>query len=336
MDTKEKRVSGKPRTAAASSGGGSGAKTGASGKTRRTPSKAAEGKLAGAAAKKKKPARRRSDTQSNQDVVYVQPSPFNKGRFILSLVIVVAVVMAIALGLAIFFKVDGKMIFVSGVDKYTEAQVIEASGIKHADNLFSVSAARVSSNIIAKLPYISRVRVGIKLPDTVKIEVEELEVVYSVADSAGNWWLVSSDGRVVEKTNSADALQHTQITGVEIRETSVGEIAEAWQPAAEEIDGETVPVTVYASEKLSVALSIVQYLEDCGIIGELTSIDVTNLGDIQMKYGEKYKILLGNSLELYYKIQVLSGILKEGTQESGVLDISFTVWPDEVGHRPFS
>ena len=49
------------------------------------------------------------------DVVYTPPKPFKRGKFVLSLVTVVAVVMAIVLGMSIFFKVEN--IKVSGCQK---------------------------------------------------------------------------------------------------------------------------------------------------------------------------------------------------------------------------
>jgi len=254
----------------------------------------------------------------------------------LCIVIAVAVVLAVVFGMAIFFKVDADKILVAGNQKYSIAQIVDASGIKDGENLFSVSEARVSTCIIAELPYVNRVRVGIKLPDTVKIEIEELEVVYSVEDDAGGWWLIRSDGRVIEQTNSAEAQQHTCLLGIKITEAVVGENAKTWQPEENTQEGETAPITVRASEQLTTACTILQYLEENGIIGELASVDVTNLGDIQLWYGEKYQILLGDTMELNYKIRTLSSTLQQNSDiQSGILDISFTVWPNEVGYTPF-
>lgn len=337
METKEKTVPRKPRKPA--SGGEHGTKAKTVERTRRPPRKTAEGKSKTTAknAAAGKTSQRSSRRQPSPDVVYVQPMPFNRGRFILCIVIAVAVVLAVIFGMAIFFKVDAEKIQVSGTDKYSVTQIVEASGIKDGENLFSVSEPRVSSSIIARLPYVKQVRVGIKLPDTVKIEIEELTVVYSIEDSAGGWWLIRSDGNVIEQTNSADAKRYTKLLGVKLQDPVVGQPAKAFQPVSDTPEGETAPVTVLASEQISVACTVMQYLEDSGIIGELASIDVTNLGDIQLWYGEKYQILLGDSLELSYKIRTLRSSLEQmGDYQSGVLDISFTVWPDKVGYTPFS
>ena len=284
------------------------------------------------------PVRRRTpQNRPSPDLVYVQPTPFNRGRFVLGLLIVVAVVLAVIFGMSLFFKVDADKIQVSGTEKYTAWQIREASGIKDGENLLSISEPKISSNIEAALPYVNKVRVGIKLPDTVKIEIEELDVVYSAEATDGTWWLLRSDGYVVEKTNSADAESYTKLLGVKLAAPEQGQQAAAEQPATESAEGETVPVTVLASEQLSVALSIAQYLEDCGVIGDAKSIDVTHMGNLELWYGDRYQVTLGNNLELSRKIRSMKAAIDQmGDYQSGILDVSFTTWPNEVGYTPFS
>ena len=281
--------------------------------------------------------RRQTRNRPSPDVVYVQPAPFNKTRFFLCLLIAVAVVLAVIFGMSIFFKVDADKITVSGTEKYTAWQIREASGIKDGENLLSINEPRISSAIREALPYVNKVRVGIKLPDTVKIEIEELDVVYSAEDVEGNWWLLRSDGYIVEKTNSADAEQYTKLLGIKLTEPAQGEQAKAYQQTQTGEDGETEPVTVLASEQLSTALSIVQYLEDCGVIGDAESVDVTNMGDLQLWYADRYQVTLGDGLELSRKIRSMKAAIDQMSDyQSGILDVSFTTWPNEVGYTPFS
>ena len=330
METKERKTP--PKTRKTSPEGAKSTKSNTAVKNK-APSKKTERKPSSAGSTQ----RRRSTKRPSPDVVYVQPMPFNRGRFILCIMIAVAVVLAVLFGMSIFFKVDADKILVSGMEKYSVAQIVEAAGIEDGENLFSVNEAQISSRIIDRLPYVKQARVGIKLPDTVKIEIEELEVVYSVEADDGSWWLIRSDGGVIEQTNSADAQLYTQLLGVKLAEPVAGQPAQALQPITETPEGETEPVTVRASEQLSVACTVMQYMEDSGIIGEMSSIDVTNLGDIQLWYGEEYQILLGDTMEMSFKIRTMKATLEQvGQYQSGVLDISFTVWPDKVGYTPFS
>ena len=314
MDTKErKRPAGQTRRPASGSGA-------ARSKTGKKPPA-------------KRPQRKRTVKAPGVDVVYAQPSPFNKYRFLLYLASVVAVVLAIIFGMSIFFKVS--TVTVVGNEKYTAWDIREASGIQDGENLLSVSEARVSNSITSKLPYVYKVRVGIKLPDTVKLEIEEIDVVYSVQGSDGSWWLMRSDGMLTEKASDADAKQHTKILGVQLRDPEQGQQAVAYQP--EQPEGETVPVTVLTSEQLQVALTIAQYLEGSGVIGGATSINVEKPGSLELWFGERYQVQLGDSMELGYKIRSMkSAIDQMGDYQSGILDVSFTTWPDEVGYTPFS
>lgn len=283
------------------------------------------------AVKQKQKRRPPSAKKPTPDVVYTPPGPFNRNRFLLQLASVIAVVLALLFGMSIFFKVDGERITVSGNEKYSAWQVREASGIQDGENLLTVSQAKISSSIIAALPYVEEVRVGIKLPDTVKIEIVELDVVYAVEAQDSSWWLMRADGGIIEKTTAADAQGYTRVLGVKVTDPQVGQKAAAYQPVSEETtaDGQPVPVTVNAAQQLEAAISVLQYLEDNGVIGEAASVDVTNLGSLEMWYEDRFQIILGDSTQMSYKIGLAKGAISElEAYDSGVLDVSLTVQPD--------
>ncbi len=286
-------------------------------------------------AKRPQTKRRQPVKAPSADVVYTQPGPFNKYRFLLYLATVIAVVLAIVFGMSIFFKVS--TVTVTGNEKYSAWDIREASGIQDGENLLSISEPKISNSITSKLSYVNKVRVGIKLPDTVKIEIVEFDVVYSVEATDGSWWLMRADGVLAEKVNSADAEQHTKILGIQIADPAVGQQAVAYQPTSEGEGGETVPVTVLASEQLEIAVSVAQFLESNGIIGAAKSINVADVGNLEMWFDDKYQVLLGDALELGYKIRSMKSAMDQiGDYQSGVLDVSYTTWPNEVGYTPFS
>ena len=291
------------------------------------PASAPSGKTGAAPAKKRRAA---APKRPSPDVVYTQPGPFNRNRFLLQLLTVAAVVLALLFGMSVFFKVQD--VTVAGTNKYAAWDVRQASGIQDGENLLTISEAKISSNIRSKLPYVDKVRVGIKLPDTVKIEIVELDVVYAIESDAGEWWLMRADGGVVEKINNADAQLHTKVLGVHITQPKVGEPAKAFQPVSEETseDGQPIPVTINAREQLDIAVSILQFLEDRSILGEVVSVDVTNINDLQMWYGDRFQIVLGDSTQLGYKIGLIKTAIDEymNAYESGILDASLTIQPD--------
>lgn len=274
--------------------------------------------------------------QNTPAVIYTQPQAFNRNRFLLQLVTVTAIVAALVMGMSVFFKVEN--ITITGADVYSSWTIQEASGIKKGDNLLSFGQIRSGAQIKANLPYVKTVRFGIKLPDTVNIIVEEEDVVYAIKNQEGIWWLMSADGRMVEQTSSAKAANYTKILGVSLDNPIKNQQAIAVEAvAATDEAGEIIPVTVTGSQRLNTVLKILKALEANGIVGEAASVDVGRMEDIVLWYGSRYQANLGDSNNLEFKVASMNdAILQLSEYESGVLDVSFTVWPDKVIYTPFS
>lgn len=274
------------------------------------------------------------------EVAYIPPRPVNRMQMILRLLTVAAVVAAISFGMSIFFKV--KNVTVSGADKYTAWEIREASGIKDGDNLLFFGKGKASGNILAELPYVKSVQIGIKLPDTVNIAIEEQDTAYAIQSATGGWWLISAQGKVLENTDIATAASSAIIKGVMLDNPGVGQTARAaarTQPATEETeDGEetTQPETYSADMQLQCALTILQELEKNGMISGISTLDVTSLGKIELWYGDRYQVTFGDQSRIEYKVKcMVRAIGQLEKYQSGVLDVSFTVWPDQVGYTPF-
>lgn len=288
--------------------------------------------------RKEQKKRKKRPAQPTPAVIYTQPKAFNRDRLFIQLLTVTAVVVALVMGLSVFFKVQN--ITVTGANVYTAWTVREASGISEGDNLLTFSHARAGALIKANLPYVKTVRFGIKLPDTVNIIIEEDQVVYAIRDTNDQWWLMNSSGRVVEMTNNSRASNYTQILGVRLESPQPDErgvAAEAAQTETDPTTGELLPVTTNGAQRLSSALQIVQALEDNDLVGSAASVDVSDVEDIVVWYGTRYQVELGNDTQLAYKVGVMNNtILQLSDFDSGVLDISFTIWPDRVVYTQFS
>jgi cell division protein FtsQ len=271
------------------------------------------------------------------EVVYTNPKPFRRGKFLVRLFTVFAVVLALMLAVSIFFKVD--TVTVAGAEKYTPWMVREASGIQKGEGLLTLGKAKACGRITEALPYVKIVRIGITLPGTVKIYVEELNVVYSVQDSTENWWMVTADGRVVEPTSVDKAQKTTTIKGVKLYNPVVGAQAKALEAPVEDVGGEQKPVTITNQDRLDTALSIMTELESRGILGEVASLDVEDMGHIELWYGDDYQVKLGDSSQMDKKIALMCGTIqhheKEGSYRNGILDITFEIYPGAVGYEAF-
>lgn len=289
--------------------------------------------------------RRRKQSRFNTPaVIYTQPAAFNRDKLIVQLISVLSVVIAMMIGLSVFFKVG--RITVSGAETYQPWTIVENSGISKGDNLLTFSRAKAVSQILANCPYVKDVRIGIKLPDTVNIEIVESDVVYAIKDDQGTWWLMNSDAKVSEMINGSRASNYTQVLGVTLSSPKIGETGVATEIQTEQTDpteevAGTMPtvaaIVISGAQRLNTAKEILKALEDNDIVGEAASVDVTDVDNIELWYGSRYQVELGDSNNLTYKIACMyDAILQMSDYETGVLDVSFNTWTDQVAYTPFS
>ena len=297
---------------------------------RRKSAQRAKERKAEEAKKKKRPS-----------VTYTQPIPINLNQMMLRLCVVVAVVLAVTMGLSVFFKVE--RVVVHGNKAYSAWTVQEAGGIETGSNLLSLNNTRACGKIMAALPYVDNVRIGIKLPDTVNIYVEEIDVAYAITTRDGTNWLMTSEGKIVEQIDGGTANSYTKVLGVYLDNPMAGQQARALEavqettPSDEESPEETQPVVVTAAAKLSAALTILQELEANDIVGEAASIDVSSLSNIELWYGQRFQVKLGDAYNMDIKIDWMKKAVNQRSDyDMGVLDVSFTTWPDRVGYTPIN
>lgn len=355
METRERRPASRRPSSKGRSAAPARAAKGSGTKSRRPDSRSRNVRQTKAApVKQRRPERRPVRQQAKRaesQVVYTPPKSFNKYHFLLGVISVAAIVLALTLGMSIFFKVEN--IYVAGTDKYSAWDIREASGIQEGDNLLTLGKAKVSGKIIARLPYVEKVRIGIKLPDTVNIEIVESDISYAIQAEDNGWWFISSQGRVLEMTTGIIAEYFTKIEGVKIMIPAIGQQAVAASMQAETIpeptadpaaptdttettQAPTAPVdTVNTAEQLTVAINVIQHLENCGVVGEVTKIDVSDLFNIEVTYEDRYQVLLGDPSQMDRKVRsMVEAVAQMSDYQRGILDASFTIWPDRVGYTP--
>lgn len=278
-------------------------------------------------------------------VTYTQPMPFNLNKLLLQLAVVIAVVLAVVIGLSVFFKVDRVVVY--GNEAYSAWAIQEASGIEGGENLLSFGRTRACGKIITALPYVKNVRIGIKLPDTVNIYIEEFDVSYAIEDANKGWWLMTSSGKIAEQIDKAKSNSYTKIEGVQLVGPIVGEQAvalEVFAPEATESADATAstevtsPVaTVTAHDRLQAALLILESLEANDIVGEVSSVDVTSIFNLELRYGQRYQVKLGDTSEMDRKIsEMKKAVAQLNDYQTGILDISYVTWPDGPFYTPLT
>ena len=248
-------------------------------------------------------ARRRSKRRRQRQSEYRQTGVLAR------LLVMLAVVAAIVLGVAIFFRVH--TVEVQGNKIYSREQVEEASGLETGENLLLINRAAVAGNIKARMPYVRDVSVSPVMPDTVVIQVKESDIAALVRSDVGAQWYLNTDGRILGGTVDGFQGQIVELTGFTVTAPKTGEQAVA---------------TEGQSENMEAALQVIRQMEGTGLIEEVTALDATKAYDLILHSGNRLEIRLGGSEQLDYKIQYLQLVLEElEPYQTGIVDLTFDV-----------
>jgi len=208
---------------------------------------------------------------------------------------------AVTLALTVFFRID--TVGVTGSDRTPAGDLIAVSGIQEGDNLFFVRESTVSSRIVGAFPYVKSIRLRRKLPDTLIIEVTELKADAQIQVSDG-WWLLSADGRLLEKTDSP---KDSAITVLGCT-------------PSHPVQGETLKTEDSGG---SILLRLMGCLADRSLLSGTTGIDLTKNYSITVTYDDRFTVLFGTAEELAYKSEYLQAILPNlAADDKGTIDLS--------------
>ncbi len=247
--------------------------------------------------------RRRTRKRRPRQTEYRQTGALTK------LLIMLAVVAAIVLGVAIFFRVH--RVEVQGNTIYSQEQVIQASGVEDGDNLLMVNRAAVAGRIQAMMPYVRDVSVSPQLPDTVVIQVKESDVAVLVRSDTGADWYVNVDGRVMGSGLEGFRGQVVELRGATMTAPKAGEQAVAAEGQGDSLDA---------------ALSVIRQMEGTGLLGQVTAIDGSKSFDLILYCGDRLDIRIGGTEDLAYKLQYLGVILDSlEDYQMGTIDLTFDV-----------
>lgn len=210
---------------------------------------------------------------------------------------------ALVVGATVFFRVQ--TIAVSGAQRYTDQQVIEASGAVLGSNLFALNKFDMAAQIRRQLPYVEGVNIRRGLPDTLHIAVTET-IAAAVVDSADGRWLISRSGKMLEQAGAdANAMVITGLNAV--------------QPEA----GAMMRVQESDSTRQDSMLAVLQSLHSCGLLGEVTSMDLRSPAYVMLQLGERFTVKLPASGDFDYLLGAMNATIEKlEPYERGVLDLT--------------
>ena len=122
-------------------------------------------------------------------------------------------VLFVTLFAALFLTVVYKVVFVvktvnvTGTEKYTDSEVLTASGIVEGDTLYSFSRTVAENEIIFRCPYIRSAEITRTIPNTVSVAVDEDTEMY-FADIWGDYLILSPSLRVLGKIDRGQAREN--------------------------------------------------------------------------------------------------------------------------------
>lgn len=227
-----------------------------------------------------------------------------RGGHFFSFLLFLTILVVIIASVTMFLRTSE--ILVTGAEKHSAAEIIEASGLRIGDNLFAVNKFEVERKIKEQYPYIASVEIRRRLPDAFLLHVTE-RVPAAYLDVGEQRWILDKDAYILEQTATTE-------TGSFLHIISESE-------AVEPKSGEKL---VLAEEGAVNALSVVMNaLSDAEVIANVGQVDITKLYQLNFIYDGRIQVQLGNIDKMDRKIRMFCTVLAElDASDRGILNVS--------------
>lgn len=229
-----------------------------------------------------------------------------QGRFsfLYKILVFIAICGAIAVALALFFKVD--KVTVTGNSRYSADKIVEAAGIHTGDNMFFLNKYKASEQITTALPYVETVQIRRQLPDTLVVTVTECTAPAAVQQD-GKLWLLSGDGKIVD-SKTGDGKQYAMVKGLSLLEPQVGSDIQ-------------VPDEEQSSAQL--LLTLLGLLRDKGMLADVQSIDLSDSATVILRYLDRFDVTFRWDADFDYKLDYLLAVVERlEINEKGAIDMT--------------
>ena len=219
------------------------------------------------------------------------------------------ILLLVLLGLFVYLMLSPifniKNINVEGNSKISTEQIISISGIKKDVNMFKISN-RYTKNAIKQNPYIDKVEIKRKIPDTISIVVTERQASFML-EHGSSFAYIDSQGYILEI--SAETLENKiKINGYKTEEEN---ITPGKRLCEEDL------------ERLNDVLKIISAAENVGIENLITSINVENKYEYSLYLDSEQKtVYIGDSTNLDTKMLYVKVILEKEKENAGEIFVN--------------
>ena len=176
--------------------------------------------------------------------------------------------------LSLFFKAE--QIFVTGTSRYSQQQVLQASGIRQGGNLFLLNKHQAAASITEQLPYVESVRIRRQLPNALHIEITECAHPLALEQDGAVWLL-----------NGSPLVTGLALTSPQLNRLAVPDNADKWDTLRQ----------------------LWQQLLSKDMAGSVQSIDLEDPSRITLRYLDRFDVVLKKDDDFDYRLNYLAAVI---------------------------
>ena len=220
--------------------------------------------------------------------------------FVISVLLIVTFTL---IGISVFTRAN--VIEVVGAVRYTQDEIIEASGFELGDNLLFLDIDSAQIRIQTLLPHINEVEIIAIFPDTISINVSESVPIATVRHRNGIL-VIDSNVRVLEIL-----MQEDQVPAglIEVR---------GFTPSGADV-GSKLRVELAGRSQLQYLEDLLTAIENEGLDNYVTYIDISNIANISFDYTDRYRVVLDSPSRIAHNVSVLRGVIAQGERDGSIL-----------------
>ena len=206
-------------------------------------------------------------------------------------VVVVAAVFAV-LSLTVLFNVSEVKVAKAG-KHYQPEQIIEAADVEVGDNMVATNWDRVKEKVERKLPYV------------LSLEIKKTasgKITFSVMDDTAT---------LVFKTSKGYALADANCKVLEIVKEKPKNKGLTLLTVKNRINADPGETISFADDGESILYDTIRTAIKNSGIGNITGIDISDPENIYLEYQSRYRLYLGNSEDIEYKLREAKKIIAE-------------------------
>ena len=206
-------------------------------------------------------------------------------------VVVIAAVFAV-LSLTVLFNVSEVKVAKAG-KHYQPEQIIEAADVDVGDNMVATNWDRVKEKVEQKLPYV----LSLEIKKTVSGKI-----TFSVVDDTAT---------LVFKTSKGYALADANCKVLEIVKEKPKNKGLTLLTVKNRINADPGETISFSDDGESILYDTIRTAIKNSGIGNITGIDISDPENIYLEYQSRYRLYLGNSEDIEYKLREAKKIIAE-------------------------